>query len=116
MVMGATNPDITTCPGRVYKWILVIIDHHSKYIVLRPLETKHQAEVAAVLFESFGMIGPPLIIGCDSGVEFTDAELIHELKSFTQTQKYCAAGHATHRRRVWWSEATARPKTQSSPS
>jgi hypothetical protein len=60
----------------VFKWILHIKDHFSKYSCLYPLRSKHSADVTecmALWIECFGI---PKILQCDNGTEFKGVLLL----------------------------------------
>lgn len=57
-------------PNITYKYILVVLDIFSRFIFLRPLESKSSTEVATRLTEIFSDTGPPARIQSDQGTEF----------------------------------------------
>ena len=56
-------------------------DHLTKFSVLRSVNSKRAAEVAAQLMDSFPLLGAPVILQSDNGTEFT-AHVISEIKDF----------------------------------
>ncbi|XP_034245483.1 KRAB-A domain-containing protein 2-like [Thrips palmi] len=50
-----------------YKWILVVQDHLTKYVHLRPLKSKKAVEVAHHVVEIFLDFGAPAILQSDNG-------------------------------------------------
>lgn len=62
--------DYQTRPDREYKFVLVYQDHLTKYVLLRPLKTKHMDVIAEALFQIFIDFGAPLILHSDNGREF----------------------------------------------
>ena len=53
--------------NRPYNFLLVYQDHHTKFIVLRPLINKSAEEVSRTLFEIFCLIGSTHILQSDNG-------------------------------------------------
>ena len=53
-----------------YKYILSIIDHHSKLCGSYLLETKSAEELYKNLCEFISHYGPPKLLQCDNGKEF----------------------------------------------
>ena len=58
---------------------MVYQDHLTKFCVLKPLTSKHAAEVAYQLLDIFLLLGVPYILQSDNGSDFT-AKVIEELK------------------------------------
>ncbi|XP_008178550.1 KRAB-A domain-containing protein 2-like [Acyrthosiphon pisum] len=56
-----------------------IINHHTKFISLLPLESKRAVEVASNLLTVFLTFGAPKILQCDNGREFVNS-IINEIK------------------------------------
>lgn len=56
--------------GKIYKYVLSVLDVFSRYLWLRPLMNRSSKEVAAELKNLVGSEGPPLFIQCDKGTEF----------------------------------------------
>ena len=67
--------DMQSMPKGQYKWIMVYLDHLSKFCILRPLSSKRAAEVAFQLLDIFLLIGAPHVLQSDNGSEFTAAVL-----------------------------------------
>ena len=61
--------------NRPYNFLLVYQDHHTKFVVLRPLIHKSAEEVSRTLFEIFCLIGSPHILQSDNGREFKNINL-----------------------------------------
>ena len=57
-----------------FHYILSVIDVFSRYIFLKPLETKSSKEVASVLMRIYDEFGPPRILQSDRGTEFKGAQ------------------------------------------
>lgn len=70
--------DFESCADGKYKWLLNYQDQSSKFLYLRPLETKRSVEVARELLKIFLEQGAPFVLQSDNGREFT-AEVINEL-------------------------------------
>ena len=66
-----------------YKYIMVVRDHFTRFIILRPLQGKFARLVAMELAHVFSIIGFPLIIQTDNGGEFVAEEVIRELNLIT---------------------------------
>ena len=56
--------------NKTYFCILNVIDVFSRYIFLKPLQSKESLEVASHLWEIFLSVGIPNVIQCDHGSEF----------------------------------------------
>ena len=56
--------------GKVYRWILSVIDVFSRYLILRPIYSKEAATIANELLQIFSDLGTPVRIQCDRGTEF----------------------------------------------
>ena len=63
------NP-VEISEDKVFRYVLVVLDVFSRFIFLRPLQSKSSTEVAAVVMQIFSDIGPPKIIQTDQGTEF----------------------------------------------
>ncbi|XP_030765291.1 KRAB-A domain-containing protein 2-like [Sitophilus oryzae] len=62
-----------------YRYVLVYQDHLTKFVILRPLETKRSEEVAYQLLDVFTMFGAPVVLQSDNGRDFC-SKIIEELK------------------------------------
>lgn len=71
--------DFQSLPDKQYKWIMNYQDHSTKFLFLRPMETKRAEEVASNLLSIFLLIGAPKILQSDNGREFVNKVII-ELK------------------------------------
>ena len=56
-----------TVGNRTYKYIMILLDIFSRYIFLRPLQSKKAAEMAFNLLQIFSDAGPPIRIQSDQG-------------------------------------------------
>ncbi|XP_071055094.1 KRAB-A domain-containing protein 2-like [Onthophagus taurus] len=63
-----------------YRFVLVYQDHLTKFVILRPLESKRAEEVAYHLVDIFTTFGAPVVLQSDNGREFCN-RIIEELKS-----------------------------------
>ena len=68
LVSMASMP--VTIDGETFKYIMSVIDIFSRFVFLRPLQTKESAEVAEHLLEIYNEHGPPEILQSDQGTEF----------------------------------------------
>lgn len=68
LVSMASMP--ATIDGDTYKYIMSVIDISSRFVFLRPLQTKESAEVAEHLLDIYNEHGPPEILQSDQGTEF----------------------------------------------
>ena len=59
-----------TIDGETFKYIMSVRDIFSRFVFLRPLQTKESAEVAEHLLEIYNEHGPPEILQSDQGTEF----------------------------------------------
>jgi hypothetical protein len=62
--------DFTHMPDRSFKYVLCVLDVFSRYLWLRPLETKSSKEISALLKEIYMTTGPPKVLQSDQGGEF----------------------------------------------
>lgn len=65
--------------GRIFRWILHLKDHFTKFCWAQPLETKEAREVYLGVRQIFFNFGPPKILQSDNGREFVN-ELITSLR------------------------------------
>ncbi|XP_071053668.1 KRAB-A domain-containing protein 2-like [Onthophagus taurus] len=63
-----------------YRFVLVYQDHLTKFVILRPLESKRAEEVAYHLVDIFTTFGAPVVLQSNNGREFCN-RIIEELKS-----------------------------------
>lgn len=56
--------------GKTYKYIMSVIDVFSRFVFLRPLESKESSEVAENLLDIYNEHGAPTILQSDQGTEF----------------------------------------------
>jgi hypothetical protein len=71
-------PDEIEC-RRLFKYVLVLRDHFTRLVVLRPLQGKSAKIIAWELAAICNLIGFPLILQTDNGSEFTAEDVITEL-------------------------------------
>eukprot|EP00102_Acyrthosiphon_pisum_P007693 XP_003243096.1 PREDICTED: KRAB-A domain-containing protein 2-like [Acyrthosiphon pisum] len=71
--------DFQSVPDGKYKWILNYQDHNTKFIFLRPMESKRAIEVSTHLLSIFLTFGAPSILQSDNGREFVNC-VIDKLK------------------------------------
>lgn len=71
--------DFQSFPDGKFKWILNYQDHSTKFLSLRPLESKRASEVANNLLSIFLTFGAPKILQSDNGREFVNS-IINDLK------------------------------------
>lgn len=69
--------DLQYAPDGQYRWLLIYQDIATKFIQLRPLETKQPSEVALQLIDIFSIFGTPTVLLNDD-LEWT-AEIITEI-------------------------------------
>ena len=65
--------DMQTMADGEWKWILVVQDHLTKFVHLRPLKSKRAVEVAENVLDIFLVFGAPSVIQSDNGREFCNA-------------------------------------------
>jgi hypothetical protein len=68
--------------GKVYSYILQIIDQKTLFTLLAPLETKTAREVSEHLYRWFGEHGVPQVLHTDNRGEFTGTVLVTKLRRF----------------------------------
>jgi transposase InsO family protein len=77
-----------------YKWLLTVIDVHSKYSWVFPLKTKTGKEVVEKLEDLFYLYtGPPKIIQCDNGKEFCNSHMLQMAEEFKIVLKHSRPRH-----------------------
>ncbi|XP_008182430.1 KRAB-A domain-containing protein 2-like [Acyrthosiphon pisum] len=64
--------DFQSVPDGKFKWILNYQDHSTKFLSLRPIESKRASEVANNLLSIFLTFGAPKILQSDNGRERTE--------------------------------------------
>jgi hypothetical protein len=67
------DPDDPSSP--ICYWLLVVKDHFSRFVILRPIISKEARSVARELDFFFSMIGYPMIFQTDNGGEFIGEEI-----------------------------------------
>ena len=71
-----------------YRWLLVVKDHFTKFMVGHELVSKSPTEVARALYKIYSIIGFPLIQHTDNGNEFVASqvtELLNEIAPGSRT-------------------------------
>ena len=58
--------------GKIFKWIIQLKDHFTKFCWAQPLETKEAKEVFSVVRNIFFNFGPPRVLQSDNGREFVN--------------------------------------------
>ncbi len=71
--------DMQSQPDDGFKFIMHVIDHHTRYSILRPLKDKTAASVAKHLLQIFADFGAPKILQSDNGREFVN-QIIGQFK------------------------------------
>jgi len=75
------------------RYLLVIIDHFSKWIVLEPLPTKSAEDVARVFLDRLVLVhGAPSRIHSDKGREFVN-QIINHLRKLLNIERSTTAGY-----------------------
>ena len=59
-----------TIDGDTYKYVMSVIEIFSRFLFLRPLQTKYASEVTEHLLDIYIEHGPPEILQSDQGPEF----------------------------------------------
>lgn len=78
-----------------FKNILVITDHFSKFVIIRPLRNTSSKVLCKVMEEEFFLIfGQPKTLLCDNGPQLKSKEFRELLNSYGVTQKFTAHYHA----------------------
>ena len=65
-----SRPDHSS--GKIFRWILQLKDHFSKFCWAQPLESKEANAVYSVVRNVFFNFGPPRILQSDNGREFVN--------------------------------------------
>lgn len=86
--------DLQSAPDGEYKWLMNYQDHATKFLHLRPLQSKRAVEVALELLKIFLEFGAPFILQSDNGKEFT-ARVIEEI---VKLWPECTIVHGSPRR------------------
>lgn len=89
-----SNP--VTANSQTFKYVLVLLDVFSRFLFLRPLQSKCSAEIASHLLKIFSDAGPPRRLQSDQGSEFKGAvqqlmkamqvDIIHSRPYYPQSQ------------------------------
>ena len=118
-VMGRNQVDfvdlrkLATTKGEItYTYVLSLVDVFSRYVILQPLSDKSAKVVAQHLSSVYSIFGPPRLLQCDQGKEFTARVTRQVMKAFNcrmiygspyhpQSQgkvskEYCSAPHKTY--------------------
>ncbi|XP_043472416.1 KRAB-A domain-containing protein 2-like [Leptopilina heterotoma] len=85
--------DFQSCSDGDFKWLMNYQDHATKFLHLRPLKSKHAANVAEELSKICFTWGAPQILQSDNGREFV-AAVINEL---TTIWPFCKIVHGRPR-------------------
>ena len=64
--------DFQSCPDGPYLYLLNYQDHGSKFYDNAALTNKRASTIATALLDIFSVIGPPCILQCDNGKEFSN--------------------------------------------
>jgi transposase InsO family protein len=72
--------------GIVMRYILVIKDHFSGFVIADCIPRKHAKYVAYILNQYFSVNGFPLIFHTDNGKEFTAKSILEFLKNRSPSQ------------------------------
>ena len=96
--------------GDTHKYIMSVIDIFSRFVFLRPLQTKESAEVAEHLLDIYNGHGPLEIIQSDQGAEFKgvvktickslNVRIIKSAAYSPQTQEKDERSHRTWKEKV----------------
>ena len=60
-------------PDQGYKFIVVYLDHLTKFALVRPLQSNTAGETAFQLNDAFYIFGAPCILNSDNGREFVNS-------------------------------------------
>ena len=55
-----------------YRYLLVLVDVFTRFVILRPLRDTTAPAIAQELFDIFALLGPPSILGMDNAAYFID--------------------------------------------
>ena len=69
-IVDMTRNPVEISEDKLYRYVLVVLDVFSRFIFLRPFQSKSSTEVASVVMQIFSDVGPPKIIQTDQGTEF----------------------------------------------
>ncbi|XP_051160539.1 KRAB-A domain-containing protein 2-like [Leptopilina boulardi] len=86
--------DFQSCSDGDYKWIMNYQDYATKFIQLRPLKSKHAANIAEELLTIFCTFGAPQILQSNNGQVFV-ASVVTELTRICHIFKI-VHGHSRH--------------------
>jgi hypothetical protein len=79
-----------------YRYIVVYQDQMTKFVVLRPLKSKGETDVAMQILDIFLLFGAPNILQSDNGAEFT-ATLYLNYRIYGQSAKSFMGSRDTHK-------------------
>lgn len=93
--------DMTSISSK-YRYILVIMDYFSGFVLLTPLRSKLASSVGKAFWDCFALFGPPESLLTDNGTEFVN-NLVEKLTSDAKIQHvltyaYHAEGNAKNER------------------
>lgn len=96
--------------GKVYKYVLAVLDVFSRFLWLRPLTDKYAHDVADELYNIYVEFGAPRVFQSDQGTEFKQevellcsklqARVIHGRPRHPQSQGKIERSHGTWKRKV----------------
>ena len=66
--------------GPTYRWLMVVKDHFSRFLIGAPLEAKSANAVARELHKIYAIVGYPLIQHTDNGSEFKNEQVLECLR------------------------------------
>lgn len=102
--------DAVTVHGDTYRFILQVIDVHSRFLITRPLVKKSSAVVARALEDIIYQHDAPHIIQCDNGSEFKGEviqlckrhfiRVIHSSPYHPQSQGKCERANRTLKNKI----------------
>ena len=67
--------DFQSMPNGEFRFLLNYVDHGVKFLFSIPLTRKRASCIAIALLEIFTLIGPPMILQSDNGLEFSGAAM-----------------------------------------
>ena len=110
--------DFQSMPNGEFRFLLNYVDHGVKFLFSIPLTRKRASCIAIALLEIFTLIGPPMILQSDNGLEFSGAAMTsREHRGFCVRLSNEELSEVIHEIKLLWPECRmVRGSPRHSPS